>query len=380
MAQASDICLTPQPVVAAVLRLWPSGPDLDPCAHPRQLMPARRKIMPPQDGLVDNWSAGAARTVWVNPPYSRGQVSRWVRKAAEFSDRMELLMLVRQDTGTGWAKDARRLGASFCFATSRYHFDDWLGVGQSAMWSSMYLFFGPNAASHRRFAEAFATEGILAPCQEIGSWVYEDPMNKIHPQPQASPHAIIQAWTRSGVAEVLEQHYADQPLTDILGIHEDELAGNDLPFPVIDAIVDITGRELAWALRNMPMSEQAAPVLDAKFERPAKGDKAEKPVKPATGKKQAAPKPKKLAPPAPRLPGVDGGDDESVAGQAQRDAAVFAAVKDIGSKTGEGVARSDLLEAVGIGENALRRSLERLLDRNQVVRKGERRWARYFIA
>lgn len=388
MVKPSDTCLSPQPVVDALLRLWPGGPDLDPCAHPQQIMPAKRRVTLPQDGLEDEWAAGGARTVFVNPPYSRGQVMRWVLRAASYAFRLEVLLLVRQDTGTGWAREARRLGCSFCFATSRYHFDDWADVGQSAKFSSMYLFFGPNAAAHRRFCEAFATEGVVAPCQRISSWVYADPMDTNPVHDQASAKDIIDAWMRTGAAEVLDKHWPRYSLGDLFEYRGEDAEAEGMPLAVLDQLLEVPMSHIAWVLRNLPAGgaptedDSESPAPPKKGAAPKNGKaaapKAAKVEAPAPAKKGAAPK--KLAPPAPAKKGDVATDDESAAGQAARDAAVLAAVRDIGSKTGEGAARSDLLEATGVGENALRRSLERLLNRSQVARKGERRWARYYIA
>jgi len=388
VVKPSDTCLSPQPVVDALLRLWPGGPDLDPCAHPQQIMPAKRRVTLPQDGLEDEWAAGGARTVFVNPPYSRGQVMRWVLRAASYAFRLEVLLLVRQDTGTGWAREARRLGCSFCFATSRYHFDDWADVGQSAKFSSMYLFFGPNAAAHRRFCEAFATEGVVAPCQRISSWVYADPMDTNPVHDQASAKDIIDAWMRTGAAEVLDKHWPRYSLGDLFEYRGEDAEAEGMPLAVLDQLLEVPMSHIAWVLRNLPAGgaptedDSESPAPPKKGAAPKNGKaaapKAAKVEAPAPAKKGAAPK--KLAPPAPAKKGDVATDDESAAGQAARDAAVLAAVRDIGSKTGEGAARSDLLEATGVGENALRRSLERLLNRSQVARKGERRWARYYIA
>lgn len=56
------------------------GPfDLDPCADARQpWRTAERQITLPEDGLESEWKG----RVWLNPPFDRYQVGRWVEKLA----------------------------------------------------------------------------------------------------------------------------------------------------------------------------------------------------------------------------------------------------------------------------------------------------------
>lgn len=70
---SSDEYVTPRWILDAV-----SPFDLDPCAAPR--MPwrtAARMILPPDDGLLAEWSG----IVWLNPPYSK--TGRWADRLSE---------------------------------------------------------------------------------------------------------------------------------------------------------------------------------------------------------------------------------------------------------------------------------------------------------
>jgi hypothetical protein len=76
--------------------------DLDPCTNSRSHIRACSKCMLErgQDGLAfaEPYGAHADLRVWINPPYSSGQVIRWVRayKHARFC------FLVRLDPSTEW--------------------------------------------------------------------------------------------------------------------------------------------------------------------------------------------------------------------------------------------------------------------------------------
>lgn len=57
-----------------------------------------RYFTPEQDGLSQDWSG---HTVWVNPPYSRGQLKLWTAKAAVETDSI-VVMLLPAFTDQGW--------------------------------------------------------------------------------------------------------------------------------------------------------------------------------------------------------------------------------------------------------------------------------------
>lgn len=55
------------------------------------------------DGLSQDWGA---ETVWCNPPYGRGEIERWVKKAHESSQRgATVVMLLPNSTDTAWWHD-----------------------------------------------------------------------------------------------------------------------------------------------------------------------------------------------------------------------------------------------------------------------------------
>lgn len=82
-------------------------------------------------------------SVWVNPPYGRGQIVRWVRKAAESSDRATVVMLLPVDTSTEWFHRWVWPFAELRFLPERVRFVKPDGTrSQGAMFASMIAIYG----------------------------------------------------------------------------------------------------------------------------------------------------------------------------------------------------------------------------------------------
>ena len=90
-----DSWCTPKWIADAIGR-W----DLDPCANERSHVRAGRtfSLAAGQDGLALASAVDATQRVWLNPPYSRGQVERWVRAYAH----TRFCFLLRFDPSTAW--------------------------------------------------------------------------------------------------------------------------------------------------------------------------------------------------------------------------------------------------------------------------------------
>ncbi len=71
---------------------------LDACATEENAK-CQRFFTEDQDGLKQEWSG----CVWCNPPYSKGEIIKWVKKAIE-SD-CTVVMLLPASTNTGWFHD-----------------------------------------------------------------------------------------------------------------------------------------------------------------------------------------------------------------------------------------------------------------------------------
>jgi hypothetical protein len=86
---------TPQLIIDAVLEVWPHI-ALDPCSGPRSIVPARRRVARPQDGLAVRWP----KYTFVNPPYD--QLKAWL---AHKPRHRETMLLVPVRSQRPWWRD-----------------------------------------------------------------------------------------------------------------------------------------------------------------------------------------------------------------------------------------------------------------------------------
>lgn len=71
---------------------------LDVCALPENAK-CERYYTPEQDGLKQPWDG----VVWCNPPYSKGNIPKWLEKAS--NEKCTVVMLLPVSTDTGWFHD-----------------------------------------------------------------------------------------------------------------------------------------------------------------------------------------------------------------------------------------------------------------------------------
>ena len=134
----SDVKLTPRSVLDPIDAFWPDGIDLDPCGDTNSLVGARNTIVPPDDGLSVDWSW--AKTIWLNPPYSREQVPKWLQKMTDAQcSGAEGLALLKHDHTTEWWRKYVRPRAR-CEWGRRVSFI--CPQGESAIFPSTLVYFG----------------------------------------------------------------------------------------------------------------------------------------------------------------------------------------------------------------------------------------------
>lgn len=72
--------------------------DLDPCSNERSHVHAHYKFALPQDGLALAKIVPARTRTFINPPYTRGEVTRWIAAYAH----TDFTFLLRWDPSTTW--------------------------------------------------------------------------------------------------------------------------------------------------------------------------------------------------------------------------------------------------------------------------------------
>lgn len=117
----SQVHLTPRWIID---RLGPF--DLDPCAaDPRPWDCARENICAAQDGLARPWGG----RVWLNPPFDRRVVARWMARLAVHGHGTAL---IHARTETGWFRPAWGRASAMLFLFERLHFCRPDGTAQPA--------------------------------------------------------------------------------------------------------------------------------------------------------------------------------------------------------------------------------------------------------
>lgn len=107
----SQVHLTPKWIIDAL------GPfELDPCAAwPRPWDCAAYNISLPDDGLSGDWHG----LVWLNPPFDRYQVGKWIQKLADHGDG---IALVHARTEAGWFEPIWKDADHLLFLADRIKF------------------------------------------------------------------------------------------------------------------------------------------------------------------------------------------------------------------------------------------------------------------
>ena len=101
---------TPACVLDRVRQVGPIA--LDPCSNDASIVAAHRSIKLPQSGLAADWGTLAYDgLVFVNPPYGRGELAKWMDKCAAEAGRLhltdiEVIALVPASTGARWFHEA----------------------------------------------------------------------------------------------------------------------------------------------------------------------------------------------------------------------------------------------------------------------------------
>jgi phage N-6-adenine-methyltransferase len=169
LAGDSDEWNTPPELLEPLGRFaGPAGVGLDPCGNARSSI-GRVTWTKADDGLPRSWCG--LGLVFVNPPYSRGQIDAWAGKAAQSAALgVEIVMLVNNKTETKWYELLRRQAKAIVMPAGRIRFLDLDGRRVGAGWQGQTIFyFGERQAA---FAREFGPLGWLL--RRVDHWEWGD--------------------------------------------------------------------------------------------------------------------------------------------------------------------------------------------------------------
>jgi hypothetical protein len=113
-AAATTSWLTPPPIIAALGGV--QSFDLDPCAFPAWPTARHGYALPETDGLAAGWSG----RVWLNPPYTSGEIADWLQKLGDHG-RGTALIFARSETDAFQAQVFGR-ASGLLWLAGRLHF------------------------------------------------------------------------------------------------------------------------------------------------------------------------------------------------------------------------------------------------------------------
>jgi hypothetical protein len=157
MTEASDERYTPPHVLDVVRRF--DRIACDPCTVPGNPCGAAYAHTLADNGLEFSWTMMPG-VVYVNPPYSRGQLPLWVEKCYKEALRgAEVVALIPSDLGSRAGQRAASTADALCFVKGRLTFGTPDGaMPQGAKQPSVLVYWGERA---KRFALIFSELGVV---------------------------------------------------------------------------------------------------------------------------------------------------------------------------------------------------------------------------
>jgi len=133
--------------------------DLDAASSDKaqETVNAKRYFSHENSGLDHEWHG----RVWLNPPYSKGLMPRFVAKMCEEYEAGRItagIMLTHNSTDSTWFHDAARCSAAVCFTLSRIRFSNSRGGQTSPYQGQAFFYFGKDVG---RFAAVFGELGFI---------------------------------------------------------------------------------------------------------------------------------------------------------------------------------------------------------------------------
>lgn len=162
MIKESDVRITPAWLLDMVREFAGGQIGLDPCTEPHNPTDALMYFTSEMDGLNERWGGPERGLIWVNPPYSTGQVIAWATKsAASALNGAEILFLTKDDCRPKWNRFLRDNADERCRIDKGVGFlepDEDGGFRQlvGPQWGSCLWYFGRH---RRRFGRVFSRIG-----------------------------------------------------------------------------------------------------------------------------------------------------------------------------------------------------------------------------
>ena len=133
--------------------------DLNPASSDRaqSTVKAQRYYTAADDGLTLQWHG----RVWLNPPYSRELIGKFIDKLVEeytAGRTQSAILLTHNSTDTAWFRTAQEACSAICFTDSRIRFYNADGEGSAPTQGQAFFYFGPNPDC---FADVFAAVGFI---------------------------------------------------------------------------------------------------------------------------------------------------------------------------------------------------------------------------
>ena len=133
--------------------------DLDPASNKfaQRIVKAGTYFTAEDDGLAQEW-CGA---VWLNPPYSRGLMDKFIAKLRAEIDAKRTtaaVLLTHNFTDTAWFRAAWDLSKAVCFTYGRIKFYNEAGQGDSPTSGHVFMYYGRDV---RRFLDVFRPVGNI---------------------------------------------------------------------------------------------------------------------------------------------------------------------------------------------------------------------------
>jgi hypothetical protein len=149
------------------VRMVLGGIDVDPASnkHAQETVGARDYFDQAQDGLHRAWRG----RVWLNPPYSRAMIGKFISKLLAEWDSGNVdacIALTHNFTDTAWFQDAAAICNAICFTQGRIKYYGVGGKLASPTQGQAFFYFGPEV---ERFEREFDRVGLIVRPQP-GSW------------------------------------------------------------------------------------------------------------------------------------------------------------------------------------------------------------------